>query len=289
MKEILNKLASTIENPGFYKPLTPEEQAELFLYLFAPKKKVFRKPEVIKGIDGVTPTKDKDYLSKEASEKLISELASKTRTELEALVATKLANVANGRDGKDAIITGALIEQIAALAQSMIVLPDFATLITMEPEAIRDSLELLEGEDRLSIDAIDGLKEKLEEAKNKTQTTAVIARRLDQIGDVDTSGVTNGQTLVYNSTTNTWENGTISGGTDTFETVSKNLDASGATLAYTGDNLTSITYLSGIIKTLNYTGDNLTSVVLSGSTPSGIDLTKTLSYTGDNLTGVSYS
>lgn len=76
---------------------------------------------------------------------------------------------------------------------------------------------------------------------------------------------------------------------NSFETVSKNLDATNATLSYTGDNLTSITYTNGITKTLNYTGDNLTSVVLSGSTPSGIDLTKTLTYTGDNLTGVAYS
>lgn len=80
-----------------------------------------------------------------------------------------------------------------------------------------------------------------------------------------------------------------SGSAATFETVSKNLDASGATLSYTGDNLTSIAYVNGITKTLNYTGDSLTSVVLSGSTPAGIDLTKTLSYTGDNLTGVVYT
>lgn len=82
---------------------------------------------------------------------------------------------------------------------------------------------------------------------------------------------------------------TAEGTADTFETVSKNLDASGATLNYTGGNLTSIVYANGITKTLNYTGDNLTSVVLSGSTPAGIDLTKTLSYTGENLTGVAYS
>lgn len=74
-----------------------------------------------------------------------------------------------------------------------------------------------------------------------------------------------------------------------FETVSKNLDPSGATLNYTGDQLTSIDYVNGITKTLNYTGDQLTSIVLSGTTPSGIDLTKTLSYTGDNLTGIAYS
>jgi hypothetical protein len=75
----------------------------------------------------------------------------------------------------------------------------------------------------------------------------------------------------------------------TFETVSKNLSATDATLNYTGDDLTSIVYTNGITKTLNYTGTNLTSVVLSGSTPGGIDLNKTLSYTGDNLTGVAYS
>lgn len=74
-----------------------------------------------------------------------------------------------------------------------------------------------------------------------------------------------------------------------FETVSKNLSASDATLTFTGENLTSIAYMSGVTKTLVYTGDNLTSIVLSGSTPSGIDLTKTLSYTGDNLTGITYS
>ncbi len=74
-----------------------------------------------------------------------------------------------------------------------------------------------------------------------------------------------------------------------FETVSKNLDASNATLSYTGQNLTSIAYVSGVTKTLVYTGDNLTSIVLSGSTPGGIDLTKTLSYTGEDLTGIAYS
>jgi hypothetical protein len=76
---------------------------------------------------------------------------------------------------------------------------------------------------------------------------------------------------------------------DTYETVSNNLDASDATLNYTGDVLTSIDYANGVTKTLNYTGDVLTTVVLSGTTPGGIDLTKTLSYTGDALTGVAYS
>jgi hypothetical protein len=81
----------------------------------------------------------------------------------------------------------------------------------------------------------------------------------------------------------------VTGVAETFETVSKNLDANDATLNYTGEDLTSIVYSNGITKTLNYTGTDLTSVVLSGTTPGGIDLTKTLSYIGDNLVGVSYS
>lgn len=85
---------------------------------------------------------------------------------------------------------------------------------------------------------------------------------------------------------------TISGGAETFETVSKNLKSYPATLNYTGSSLTSIEYDIGtgtITKTLNYTGSSLTSIVLSGDTPGGIDLTKTLSYTSGNLTGIAYS
>lgn len=78
-------------------------------------------------------------------------------------------------------------------------------------------------------------------------------------------------------------------GGDSFESVSQNLNADGATLAYSGGVLSSITYTSGVIKTLNYAGGNLTSIVLSGATPGGIDLTKTLSYTGSDLTGIAYS
>jgi hypothetical protein len=74
-----------------------------------------------------------------------------------------------------------------------------------------------------------------------------------------------------------------------FETVSKNLSASGATFNYAMDRLDTIVYANGITKTFNFTGDKLTSIVLSGTTPAGVSLTKTLGYTGDSLTSVSYS
>lgn len=148
-------------------------------------------------------------------------------------------------------------------------------------EQVRDKLSSLEGEERLDAKYIKNL---------PNQKAYGGVRTFQNLLDVNISSPTNGQVPVYNSTNQRWENGAVSGGiADSFETVSKNLDASGATLNYTGEQLDSIDYANGITKTFNYTGNNLTSVVLSGSTPSGIDLTKTLSYTGDNLTGVAYS
>lgn len=85
---------------------------------------------------------------------------------------------------------------------------------------------------------------------------------------------------------------TINGGlgiSQSFETVSANLDASDATLNYNvNGDITSIEYTNGIIKTFNYTGSDITSIVLSGSTPGGIDLTKTLSYVDGDVVSISY-
>ena len=99
-------------------------------------------------------------------------------------------------------------------------------------------------------------------------------------------------TLTYNDAGNALTIAASGGGggaADTFETVAKNLSAADATLNYSGGELTSVVYASGITKTLNYSGGDLTTVVLSGSTPGGIDLTKTLAYSGGELTGISYS
>lgn len=80
---------------------------------------------------------------------------------------------------------------------------------------------------------------------------------------------------------------------DTFETVSKNLKGNPCVLQYTLGALSSIIYtvpmIGTITKTFNNTGSKLTSIVLSGDTPSGINLTKTFNYTGDTLSSISYS
>lgn len=76
---------------------------------------------------------------------------------------------------------------------------------------------------------------------------------------------------------------------DTFETVSKNLSSNDATMAYTGDLLTSISYAGGVVKTFAYGPDGLASITLSGSVPGGIDLVKTFVYSSGQLTGIIYS
>jgi len=78
----------------------------------------------------------------------------------------------------------------------------------------------------------------------------------------------------------------------TFETTNKNLASSNATLVYNANNdLTSITYGNGILKTLAYNANSdLITVTLSGATPQNINLIKTFSYDANgNLTSFAYT
>ena len=91
-------------------------------------------------------------------------------------------------------------------------LDSLSTLIV--GENIRNALEALPEGEKLAIDAIENLREELDKRQARQNTTALIARRLDQIGDVDIAGVTDGQVLTYNATTKRWEaeNGGAGGG-----------------------------------------------------------------------------
>lgn len=255
MDNILSKLNLIKENPGYYNCLSPEEQAELFIFLLTPKKKIFRKPvEIVgkDGKDGITPIKDIDYLSRESSIATLNDIQAQLQSKLDAIKVPK--------DGKDAVITPELIDSILGQVLALVEIPEYTPY---------DDTTLVERIENAELDH-EQLRDEVELIK-KNLTTQFIG------GGVSKNWVKD--YVAQNS----------EGLADTFETVSKNLDASNATLNYTGENLTSIEYANGIIKTLAYTGDNLTSIVLSGSTPSGITLTKTFTYTGENLTGVIYS
>lgn len=119
---------------------------------------------------------------------------------------------------------------------------------------------------------------------------------LDELHNVSITTPSNGQVLTYDSATNLWKNQTPSGGsgyTETFETVSQNFNEYPYTIAYSGGEISTITYDLGggqsIVKTFNYTSGNITSIVLSGDTPSGINLTKTFTYSSGNIVSVAYS
>lgn len=77
---------------------------------------------------------------------------------------------------------------------------------------------------------------------------------------------------------------------ETFETVYQNLPSYNVSYSYTNGSVATKSYSNGITVTYNYTNGDITSIVLSGSTPSGIDLTKTITYTsGGELDNISYS
>lgn len=105
---------------------------------------------------------------------------------------------------------------------------------------------------------------------------------LTELDDVDYSGLTqtNGKYVL--------------GGTEYFESVSKNIKSYPYEFTYTGGgDIDYITYDLGggqsIIKTFNYTSGDITSIVLSGDTPGGISLTKTLSYMSGNIDNIVYT
>lgn len=74
-----------------------------------------------------------------------------------------------------------------------------------------------------------------------------------------------------------------------YETISRNLDPRDATFGYDAEGRLITVNYGDITKTLAYTGDQLTTVTLSGNVPTGMNLTKTLAYDVDGrLTGYSY-
>lgn len=142
----------------------------------------------------------------------------------------------------------------------------------IEPSEIVNKLESLDGEDRLDVSSIRGTEAFVENIAKK------IAK--EEVKKVKKTTIVSGG----------GSSSSTSGLSDSFESVSANLSAYDNTLSYDVDgNITSIVYTNGVTKTFNYTGTDITSIVLSGSTPSGIELTKTLTYTDGDVTGITYS
>lgn len=188
----LEHLKLVKDEPDVYRFISDEALADLLLQLVETKS-LFKKAKVqIKqGKDGKTPKAGVDYLSRKQQEKMISRLVSELPT----------------IKGKDAEVSNEEIDNIADRVYDAL-FPQLPVALTSEE--LRDRLELLTGKDRLEISAINGLEERLQKTK-KGGTTALIARYLNQIGDVNVKGANNGQSLVYDAVTKTWTPQTITG------------------------------------------------------------------------------
>lgn len=93
-------------------------------------------------------------------------------------------------------LTG-LESDIKALREGLNSLP---IEFTINNEAIRDGLELLQGDERLDVSAIKGIDELLASVDRKDAPNSIGVKLLRYLQDVDLTGITNGQTLIWNDT-----------------------------------------------------------------------------------------
>lgn len=218
-QNLIKRIAISKLKPESLKDLKSEDFIDLVLLILDYVKKVTKAIEEgkIKGIDGFTPQPDRDYLTLPTATKEINKVLNVAIDKLEGDVKKALAKVKPGEKGKDAVVTSKQIEEAAKIAFGMIKIPDFASLITENPEAIRNSLELLKGKDRLDKSAIDGLDEAINEvhqriSKLKSSTGGGGKHSLAFLNDVFLNNLQDGQSLVWDATTGKFVNETVSGG-----------------------------------------------------------------------------
>lgn len=181
--DLIKRLQLLNSNPEMIKPLDNTEMQDLLFMFLTHITKLQSELDKgnLKGDDGYTPIPDKDYMSEPEARKMLTQMfneaysslkneAQMTTGQVNKIVQDKLDSL---KDGKDAEISDELIQKMVDQTLESIVLPDFANLMTAEPEAVRDALELLQGDERLEQSAIKNLPEdlkKLEDRVNKKMT-----------------------------------------------------------------------------------------------------------------------
>lgn len=179
---------------------------------------------------------------------------------------------APGRDGKDADVTEVVEAAVSAVKPLIPKVEDIENNLPKLGKPIRDSLELLQGDERLDKSAVKGL-EDYEEVKKlakqpKTANGGGGASVVRVWQEIDTAD------------------------SNSFEKISKNLKAYDGSISWSGGVPVSSTYTtpSGTItKTITWSGGVPTTIVLSGVLPTGIDTTKTITWSGGVPVARAYS
>lgn len=242
------------EKPGVYEMISDGALADLLLQLLQ-KQSILSRPKII--VEKYEQPAI-DTMSRAEQEDLI-------KTLIESIPLPEVTPAENGRDGKDgkdAEITEDVIQEIVDIVYDSL-FPELP--LPLSSEEVRNRLELLVDDERLDKSAIKGIEE-IEEAIEE------LKRRPSSFGSVGVTVSKVRQLIAENSVSNGED-------TPTYEKISQNLPSDNITYSYNVNNdIETMTYTSGIVKTFYYSGDDVTSIVLSGNTPSGINLTKTFVY-----------
>jgi len=174
--DTIRRLQAFKKNPSMIKPPENDELAELVLEVMTHVQAVNKMVAEgkMRGEPG-TPARnlvpDVDYVSAKTAQKQLNDVVSNFEADLRAKGAVLESRVRkaldNIRSGDDGIVTDEEIERAATLALERVkeLLPNVEEKITASPQAVRDALELLQGDERLRIEDIHQLAEALEELR----------------------------------------------------------------------------------------------------------------------------
>ena len=178
--DTLRKLNLSLSNPDLVKDVSPNELAEMVVVVLSQVKVI---EQAIKDgrLNGTSPVEGKDFVGRSEATKMLTDAVNsavagfdskmaKTGSQLEKQVQAALANIRSGDNG---IVTEEEIGRAARMALELIELPDFEAMvqteITTDGFAVRDALELLNGDDKLEQSAVKDLKEDLAKLWDEVQ------------------------------------------------------------------------------------------------------------------------
>lgn len=198
--------------------MTPEEKLKRLLDIFDPD--TLTKEEFVKSFENVVNlikkiekknieefnairealTKFQDKLKNDTGQnveslksevnKLVTEKLSNLTQEYEnrmAAIDDKVLSVKDGQDADEEIIVNKVLSKIKVPT-----IDEIKNDLPIMSEQVRDALELLQGDERLTIEAISGLQEALEEIKGNKNKMIVAGARLQMVDDETPSGTVNG-------------------------------------------------------------------------------------------------